>query len=85
MQVISLNRLQTRSRFICSAVRHAVPQLSTISQVEIIDALARHISESLDNLSVPAFIEETGSFDFQSAFLGPRSKRLRPGHVMNGW
>lgn len=54
-------------------------------QAEIIDALARHISESLDNLSVPAFLEENGSYDFNAAFLNSRNKRLRPGHLLNGW
>jgi len=33
------------------------------SQPEIVDALARHIAESLDNISVPS-TEETGQFDF---------------------
>ena len=30
---------------------------------EIVDALARHISESLDNISVPV-ADEPGGFDF---------------------
>ncbi|EKF40887.1 LysR substrate-binding domain-containing protein [Nitratireductor indicus] len=54
-------------------------------QTEIIDALARHISESLDNLSVPAFIEETGNIDFNSGFHNIKGRRLKPGHVMAGW
>ena len=53
------------------------------SQPEIVDALARHIAESLDNISVPTN-EETGSFDFASlAFT--RMKRTRPNHVLPGW
>lgn len=54
-------------------------------QLEIIDALARHIGESLDNLSVPAFIEEKGNFDFNGTFHNPKGKRLRPGHILAGW
>lgn len=52
-------------------------------QPEIVDALARHIAESLDNISVPSG-EETGSFDFASlAFT--RIKRTRPNQVLPGW
>jgi DNA-binding transcriptional LysR family regulator len=50
---------------------------------EIVNALARHIAESLDNISVP-IAEETGTFDF-AAFAVARSRRLKPGHVMPGW
>ncbi|BCH26617.1 LysR family transcriptional regulator [Mesorhizobium sp. L-8-10] len=53
------------------------------SKADIVDALARHIAESLDNISVP-LAEETGTFDF-AALGGIRSKRLRPNHVMAGW
>ena len=52
------------------------------SRPELVDALARHISESLDNISVPA-IEEGGTFDFaamafarQAAAAGPGSAGL---------
>ena len=53
------------------------------SRPEIVDALARHIAESLDNISVPLG-EEAGSFDF-SAMNSVRGKRLKPGHVLPGW
>lgn len=53
------------------------------SKADIIDALARHIAESLDNISAP-LAEETGTFDF-AALGGIRSKRLRPNHVLAGW
>ena len=53
------------------------------SRPELVDALARHIAESLDNISVPAD-EENATFDF-AAVAAMRSKRLRPGQVMPGW
>lgn len=53
------------------------------SKADIVDALARHIAESLDNISAP-IAEDTGTFDF-AALGGIRSKRLRPNHVMAGW
>jgi DNA-binding transcriptional LysR family regulator len=53
------------------------------SQPELVDALARHISESLDNISVPV-VEDTGTFDF--AALGAiKGRRLKPSHIMPGW
>jgi len=52
------------------------------SRPEVVDALARHISESLDNISVPAG-EEGGSFDF-AALSAMRFKRGKPS-VMPGW
>lgn len=54
------------------------------NEPEIVDALARHIAESLDNISVPAVMEEVDGFDFATIGHG-RGKRLRPGHVMPGW
>ena len=51
-------------------------------QRELIEAVARHITESLDNITAPAADEH--SFDF-AALNGVRSKRLRPGQVMPGW
>lgn len=51
-------------------------------QRELIDAVARHITESLDNITAPAADEH--AFDF-AALNGVRSKRLRPGQVMPGW
>lgn len=53
------------------------------SRPQIIDALARHISESLDNISIPT-PEETGSFDF-AAMMATRSRRLKPNQIMPGW
>lgn len=53
------------------------------SRPEIVDALARHISESLDNISVPV-AEETGTFDF-AALTAARGRRLRPSQIMPGW
>ncbi len=50
---------------------------------EIVDALARHIAESLDNISVP-LAEDAGSLDY--AALAPmRGRRLKPNLVMPGW
>jgi DNA-binding transcriptional LysR family regulator len=53
------------------------------SRPEIVDAIARHISESLDNISVPMG-EEAGSFDF-AALAFARMKKTRPNQLMPGW
>ena len=53
------------------------------SQPELVDALARHISESLDNISAP-LAEEAGSFDFAALALS-KTKRPRPGQIAPGW
>jgi len=53
------------------------------SQPELVDALARHISESLDNISVPMG-EEAGSFDFAALALS-KMKRPKPNQIMPGW
>jgi DNA-binding transcriptional LysR family regulator len=53
------------------------------SQPEIVDALARHIAESLDNISVPV-VEESGSFDF-AALAYARMKRTKPNQIVPGW
>ena len=53
------------------------------SRPEIVDALSRHISESLDNISVPLG-EETGSFDFAALALS-KAKRTKPSQIMPGW
>jgi len=50
---------------------------------ELVEALARHITESLDNITLPATGDEAG-FDF-AALASVRGKRLKPGHVMPGW
>lgn len=56
------------------------------SQPHVVDALARHISESLDNISVvPPATEESGAhFDFAGVAYG-RGKRLRPSQMLPGW
>jgi hypothetical protein len=55
------------------------------SRPELVDALARHITESLDNISVPA-TEDSGTFDFATAAIAAiRGKRLRSTQVMPGW
>lgn len=53
------------------------------SRPEIVEALARHISESLDNISVPQ-AEEAGSFDF-AGLATSRMKKPRPNQLMPGW
>jgi len=53
------------------------------SQPEIVEALARHITESLDNITVPV-AEEAGSFDF-AALAFARMKRAKPNQIMPGW
>lgn len=53
------------------------------NQPAVIDALARHISDSLDNISVPA-PEEGGQFDFDGmAFAKVRRQKQRT--AMAGW
>lgn len=49
-------------------------------QREIVDALARHITESLDNISLPSTTEDAGSFDFASMSFNRRNKQ-RPGQL----
>lgn len=53
------------------------------SQPELVDALARHIADSLDNISVPA-PEENGQFDFE-ALAFTRVKRQKQRSAMAGW
>ncbi|WP_394889690.1 LysR substrate-binding domain-containing protein [Mesorhizobium sp. AaZ16] len=53
------------------------------ARADIVEAIARHISESLDNISVPA-AEETGTFDF-AAMAALRGRRLKPSHILPGW
>lgn len=50
---------------------------------EIVDALARHIAESLDNITVPAD-DDDGTFEF-AGLTAARGKRLRAGQLMPGW
>ncbi|MEW9807727.1 LysR substrate-binding domain-containing protein [Mesorhizobium marinum] len=53
------------------------------ARADIVEAIARHISESLDNISVP-LAEETAGFDF-AALAAQRGRRLKPGHILPGW
>ncbi|MBX3576476.1 MAG: LysR family transcriptional regulator [Rhizobiaceae bacterium] len=53
------------------------------SQGSAIDALARHIAESLDNISVP-IAEDAGSFDF-AALAFSRVKRTKPNSIMSAF
>ena len=53
------------------------------ARADIVEALASHIAESLDNISVPA-AEEAGTYDF-AAIASLRGKRLRPNAVLPGW
>lgn len=54
------------------------------SQGALVDALARHISESLDNITVPSG-EEEGGFDFSIFSNLTRSRQRRPGQVTSAW
>ena len=50
---------------------------------EIVEAVARHITESLDNISMRA-TEEGGPFDL-AALNSARTKRSRPNLIVPGW
>lgn len=52
-------------------------------QPEIVDALARHIAESLDNISVPA-LEDTGGVGFSAQALN-RARRGVAANMLPGW
>lgn len=53
------------------------------ARADIVEAIARHISDSLDNISVPV-AEEAASFDF-AALAASRGRRLKPSHILPGW
>lgn len=53
------------------------------SRPDLVEALARHIAESLDNITVPAG-EEAGGFDF-TAMPATRGRRVKSGHAAPGW
>ena len=53
------------------------------SRPELVEALARHIAESLDNISVPIGAE-AGSLDFAGLAL-QKGKRPRPNQISPGW
>ena len=50
---------------------------------ELVEAIARHISDSLDNISVP-LARDGGSYDF-GPFAAGRASRLRAGQALPGW
>jgi DNA-binding transcriptional LysR family regulator len=50
---------------------------------KLVEALARHIAESLDNISVPV-PDDSGAIDF-AAFAATRAKRVKAGVVAQGW
>ncbi|MBL8582394.1 MAG: LysR family transcriptional regulator [Rhizobiaceae bacterium] len=52
------------------------------SRSDLVDAIARHIIESLDNISVP--LEEAGSFDFESLAFA-RVRKQKQSRTMSGW
>ena len=54
------------------------------ARADIVDAIARHISESLDNISVP-LAEETDSYDFAALAAAGRGRKLKPNHLLPGW
>lgn len=49
----------------------------------LVEALAQHIAESLDNISMP-LPDENGAIDF-AAYAATRAKRIRAGVVAQGW
>lgn len=51
---------------------------------DIVDAIARHISDSLDNISVPS-MDEDGGFDFATLTSAVRGRSRRTGGVTAGW
>ena len=53
------------------------------SSSEIVEAFARHIAESLDNLSVP-LVEDLAGFDLAS-LSALRGKRAKPSPIPPGW
>lgn len=56
------------------------------SQPELVEALARHVAESLDNISVQRSMSEAEGFDFAAmSHRVRRGKRQRPSHILPGW
>lgn len=53
------------------------------ARADIVDAIARHISESLDNISLP-LADEPG-FDFAALTSAVRGRRAKPALVLPGW
>ena len=52
------------------------------TQHDVVDALARHIAESLDNISVPP-VDPAGTFDFEA--LPFQRVRKQKAKVAAGW
>ena len=50
---------------------------------ELVDAIARHISDSLDNISVP-MTDAPAGFDM-AALAASRARKTKPGHILPGW
>ncbi|MBU0584905.1 MAG: LysR family transcriptional regulator [Alphaproteobacteria bacterium] len=50
---------------------------------ELVDAIARHISDSLDNISVP-MTDAPAGFDM-AALAASRGRKTKPGHILPGW
>ncbi len=53
-------------------------------RADIVDAIARHISDSLDNISVPQ-AEDADSFDIAPFTSAVRGRKARPGQIAQGW
>jgi len=55
------------------------------TQMDVVDAFARHITESLDNISA-TLIETSEDVDFNNGMRHMRrAKRMRPDHILPGW
>jgi DNA-binding transcriptional LysR family regulator len=53
-------------------------------RADIVEAIARHISDSLDNISVP-MAEEAGGFDFAALTSAVRGRRTKQNQLVPGW
>ncbi|HEY6631595.1 MAG TPA: LysR substrate-binding domain-containing protein [Rhizobiaceae bacterium] len=53
------------------------------ARADIVEAIASHISDSLDNISVP-MAQEPG-FDFAAMTSAVRGRRVKHSHLMPGW
>jgi DNA-binding transcriptional LysR family regulator len=54
------------------------------ARADIVEAIARHISDSLDNISVP-MAEEAAGFDFAALTSAVRGRRQKQSLVVPGW
>jgi DNA-binding transcriptional LysR family regulator len=55
-----------------------------LARTDIVEAVARHISDSLDNISVP-MAEETVGFDFSAMTSAVRGRRTKASQLVPGW